>query len=479
MTGADHVVTAAPQVAAGGGALATRARSLPIGRLIRQVAQRFTWGLADQAVSSLTNAAVSLYIARALGAAQFGAFSLAYVTYSFALTASRGLATDPLLVRYSSVEVKAWKRAVAASTGTATVMGLITGTGSLMIGAATSGTTRLAFIALGLTLPGLLLQDSWRYSFFALGKGGRAFANDAVWALTLVVGLLALKVTHHQTVFWYVLTWGVTGSIGALVGPFQAKVWPRLIGVAEWVHITRDLGPRYLLENTANSGSAQLRIYFLGFVTGLTAVGYVQEGSLLMGPFFVIFMGISLVTVPEAARTLKRSPRHLMRYCVLVGAALCLLALSWGVLLMIALPHGLGPLLLKGNAWRPVYALVPAMVVSMMGACAIAGATAGLRALGASKRSLRSMLVSSAIYVILAVIGASLDGARGTTTGTAVATWLGAVMWWWQLRLGLRDYTQAAAERALARRASNGRHRAAGQRPPGSMTSSRTTPRSN
>ena len=171
MTGADHVVTAAPQAAAGKGVLAARARSLTIGRLIRQVAQRFTWGLADQSVSSLTNAAVSLYIARALGAAQFGAFSLAYVTYSFALTASRGLATDPLLVRYSSVEVKAWKRAVAASTGTATVMGLITGTGSLVIGAATTGTTRLAFIALGLTLPGLLLQDSWRYSFFALGKG--------------------------------------------------------------------------------------------------------------------------------------------------------------------------------------------------------------------------------------------------------------------------------------------------------------------
>jgi O-antigen/teichoic acid export membrane protein len=474
VTGADHVVTAAPQAAAGRGVLGARARSLPIGRLIHQVAQRFTWGLADQAVSSLTNAAVSLYIARALGAAQFGAFSLAYVTYSFALTASRGLATDPLLVRYSSVEVKAWKRAVAASTGTATVMGLITGTVSLMIGAATSGTTRLAFIALGLTLPGLLLQDAWRYSFFALGKGGRAFANDAVWALTLLIGLLALKVTHHQTVFWYVLTWGITGCIGGLVGPLQAKVTPRLIGVAEWVHITRDLGPRYLMENTANSGSAQLRIYFLGFVTGLTAVGYVQEGSLLMGPFFVIFMGISLVTVPEAARTLRRSPAHLKRYCVLVGAALCLLALSWGVLLMIALPHGLGSLLLKGDNWKPVYGLVPAMVISMMGACAIAGATAGLRALGAAKRSLRSMLVSSAIYVILAVIGASLDGAQGTTAGTAVATWLGAVMWWWQLRLGLRDYMEAAAQRASARRvSSNGRHRAPGQRPPAA-----TVPRS-
>jgi hypothetical protein len=86
------------------------------------------------------------------------------------------------------------------------------------------------------------------------------------------------------------------------------------------------------------------------------------------------------------------------------------------------------------------------------------------------------MLVSSAIYVILAVIGASLDGAQGTTAGTAVATWLGAVMWWWQLRLGLRDYMEAAAQRASARRASsNGRHRAPGQRLP-AATVPRSTP---
>ncbi|MDR2986820.1 MAG: hypothetical protein LBV34_18475, partial [Nocardiopsaceae bacterium] len=65
------------------------------------VGRRFGWGLADQAVSSLTNFAVSLYVARTLGAVQFGAFALAYVTYSFVLNASRGLATDPLLVRFS------------------------------------------------------------------------------------------------------------------------------------------------------------------------------------------------------------------------------------------------------------------------------------------------------------------------------------------------------------------------------------------
>ena len=64
-------------------------------------------------MSSLSNAAVSFYVARELGAARFGAFSLAYVTYAFALTASRGLATDPMLVRFSGTNLATWRRVTA------------------------------------------------------------------------------------------------------------------------------------------------------------------------------------------------------------------------------------------------------------------------------------------------------------------------------------------------------------------------------
>ena len=60
------------------------------------------------------------------------------------------------------------------------------------------GTARLAFLALGLTLPGLLLQDSWRYSFFALGQGSQAFVNDTIWALTLVAAA-AVPAGHRTT----------------------------------------------------------------------------------------------------------------------------------------------------------------------------------------------------------------------------------------------------------------------------------------
>ena len=140
-------------------------------RLQSRAARRVGWGVADQGVSSLTNFAVSIYVARTLGAAQFGAFSLAYVTYGFALNASRGLSTDPLMVRFSGTDLPTWRRAVATCTGTAAIVGLIAGLFVLGAAALISGTAGAAFLALGLTLPGLMLQDSWRYSFFALGRG--------------------------------------------------------------------------------------------------------------------------------------------------------------------------------------------------------------------------------------------------------------------------------------------------------------------
>src|ERR1700688_1955994 len=131
-----------------------------VASILTRMATRFSWGLADQGMSSLSNAFVSFYIARELGASKFGAFSLAYVTYSFALNASRGLATDPLLVRYSSADAATWRRAVANCTGTALITGLVAGALALGAAEALSGTTRLAFLALGITLPLLLPHDS-------------------------------------------------------------------------------------------------------------------------------------------------------------------------------------------------------------------------------------------------------------------------------------------------------------------------------
>ncbi|MQA79609.1 MAG: hypothetical protein GEV10_14210 [Streptosporangiales bacterium] len=416
-------------------------------RKVRGVLGRLTWGLADQAVSSLTNFAVGLLVARSLSAAEFGAFTLAWVTFGVALNLSRGLATDPLVVRYSGTSRSVWRAAVPASAGTALAVGLAGGVVCAVAGLALGGTLGAAFVALGMVLPGLLLQDAWRYAFFAAGKGARAFANDMLWAVALVP-FLGLASTR-ASVTWFVLAWGAAAAVAALVGCLQTRLLPDLRGVVGWLSRQRDLGARYLFENVSQGVSSQLRMYGVGAIAGLAAAGTIRGAELLLGPFLAVLMGVSLFAVPEAARVLRRSTRTLWHFCLGVGGLQSLGTLAWCLALLLFLPDAVGAAVL-GPVWATASQLILPVSLSVMNAGFSAGATAGLRALGAAGRSLRSQLFTSAAYLVFGVIGAAAGGAFGSACGCAVATLLGAAVWWWQLREGLRDHDRAARSPALA-----------------------------
>jgi len=434
----------------------TKSRTGVFQRLRSHVLRRMGWGVADQVVSSLTNFAVAIYVVHTLGAAQFGAFSLAYVTYGFALNASRGLATDPLMVRFSGTDLPTWRRAVATCTGTAAIVGLAVGACVIVAAAVLNGTAGAAFLALGLTLPGLMLQDSWRYSFFALGRGSQAFLNDMIWGVTLLPALVLLRRTGHADVFWFVLAWGATASVGAAVGPWQARVVPRLAGAWGWMWRHRDLGPRYLAEGTSSSIAGQLRTYGMGLILGLAAVGYVQASTTLMGPMTILFLGMSLVTLPEAARVLRRSPRHLPLFCILLSGGLAAAALAWGVVLLVAVPRGLGALLL-GSVWRPTYPLVLPVILYVTGQAVSGGTGTGLHALGAARRSLRVAVLTSVIAIVCALTGAVVDGAIGTVSGMAVAAWIAVPITWWEFRAAMRE-SGKVPDTGWFRSSLNGRH---------------------
>jgi O-antigen/teichoic acid export membrane protein len=418
---------------ADGGALAIR-----VWHVARRASRRLTWGITDQAMSSLTNFLLSIYIAKTLGAAQFGAFSLAYVTYGFADNASRGLSIEPLLIRFSGTDVATWRHKTAGCTGTALGVGIVTGGCAFVVGAVAGGAIGQAFAALGLTLPGLLLQDSWRYAFFALGRGYHAFINDALWAVVQVPLIVVLKISGHANVFWFVLAWGAGAAVGAVVGAVQARVVPSLVRAKDWLVRHRDLGPRYLVENTGGNAADTLRSYSVSSVLGLAAVGYIQAASTLMGPFRVIFYGMGMLAIPEAAQILRNSPRRLPLFCAAVSIGLALLALMWGLVLFVAMPLGLGHLML-GKLWRPTYPLVLPTALYVAAGCAGIGAGIGLHALGAARRSLRATLLSSALIVVFAIVGAVAGGTLGTMRAVAAVAWVGALISWWQLRQALRE----------------------------------------
>jgi hypothetical protein len=91
--------------------------------------------------------------------------------------------------------------------------------------------------------------------------------------------------------------------------------------------------------------------------------------------------------------------------------------------------------------WAPAAELILPVSLSVTAAGIVTGAAAGLRALGAARRSLRVQLVASAGYLGFGLAGAALGGAVGMSWGSTAAMWLGAGLWWLQLRAALRDHT--------------------------------------
>ncbi|WP_419999358.1 hypothetical protein [Streptomyces boninensis] len=401
----------------------------------RAIAGRLSWGLADQAASSASNFLVGMYVARSLGLAAFGVFSLAWVTYGVVLSVSRGLATDPLVVRFSGTSEKSWREATGRSSGTALAVGAALGAACLVVGLGVGGRVGSAFFCLGIVLPGLLLQDAWRFAFFAAGTGRKAFVNDVVWGVAMIPALVAAA--RVGSVAGFVLAWGGTAAVAAAYGCFQAGVRPRLTGARRWLREQRDLGYRYLVENVGLSGAAQLRSYGLGVIVGVSAVGVVRGAELLLGPFLAVLMGLSLVTVAEAARVLRQAPHRLAQFCLLLGAGQAVAAVLWGAALLLV-PDHLGEHVL-GTVWYGAAQLIVPATLGVAGAGLGTGAAAGLRALAAAKRSLRCQLFASACYVGGGLGGAALGGTSGSAWGVAAATVVSSAVWWQQLRSALRE----------------------------------------
>ncbi len=164
-----------------------------------------------------------------------------------------------------------------------------------------------------------------------------------------------------------------------------------------------------------------------GFILGLAAVGYLQASVTLMGPMTILFLGMGLVTIPEGARALRRSHRHLRIFCVLVSAGLTVAELGWGLILLVAVPRGLGSAVARSHLAADLPARATAdLLPHGPGAWAPARAPA-CTPLGAAKRSLRYRTDTAAISSAFTLGGAVVWGVKGAAFGMAVGAWIARV----------------------------------------------------
>jgi hypothetical protein len=175
-----------------------------------------------------------------------------------------------------------------------------------------------------------------------------------------------------------------------------------------------------------------------------------------MGPIRILYIGMSLVTLPEAARLLRSSPDKLTRFCWLVSAGECAAAVSWGILLLIAVPHGLGNVALGHKVWPKAYVLILPQVAFAAAQAAGTGAAVGINVLGAKRQVLWVSVLGTAMGAALTLLGAYVDGGVGMLLGAAIAAWMVPFITWSFYHKALRQYK---ATRTVGRRRSPGRHR--------------------
>jgi O-antigen/teichoic acid export membrane protein len=410
--------------------------------VLLRIARRIRWGLADQALSSLTNFVLGIVVARTVGLTEFGAFGLAFTAYLIVTGIGRAVTGQPLLIRYSGVDSATWRRGAAAATGAAVVIGVGSAVLALVIGLASDGPLRAAFLALALVLPGLVVQDSWRFAFFAASRGRDAFLNDLVWAIVQLSAFVIAIALGGGTVFWAVIAWGGAATFAAFVGILQARVLPRPAAARGWSIEHRDLLPAYIGETAAYILAGQLVLYAIGLVAGLAVVGALRGAQLLLGPLNVVVQGFYLVAVPEAVRVLKSSAGRFTQLCLVAGLALAGVAVAW-TLFLVFLPDSIGEALL-GDVWLPAHSVLLAWGLAFAAINLAYGASIGLRALAAAPRTLRAAVITSVIGFIGAVVGAMVGGLEGTANGFLVTQVAGIAVWWWEFRGGMRDHEVAA-----------------------------------
>jgi O-antigen/teichoic acid export membrane protein len=407
------------------------------------LAGRAGWGIADQALSSLTNFALGIVVARSSTVEAFGAFSLAFSTYLLFMSASRALASEPLVIRYSGVTSAEWRRGTAAATGISLVVGIIGGLLSVGFGFIAGPELGGSFIALGVVLPGLLVQDVWRFAFFAARQGRAAFLNDLVWAIALVPSVALVVMQTAGDPGGFVTAWGASAAVAGLFGIWQAGTSPRPDRTRAWLDEHRAIAPRFLAEFLIQTGTIQLAVWAIGAVAGLAAVGIIRAAHLLLGATHIISYGIQLVATPEAARLAAGDHRRVLRLSASVGIGLAALAVTTGIVVMV-LPDDIGRLLL-GDLWAPALTVVPPITIGTAAAGLVAGATVGLRGLAAARRSLRARIASSSLLLAFYVTGAAVGGAVGAAWGAAASSVTGAAIWWRQLGVAVAEFTATAS----------------------------------
>lgn len=264
-------------------------------------------GVADQAMVSGANFACNIVLARALGLAGFGEFSLAWMGLLLVNALQDALVVYPMLSigpKQPAGEKPAYFAAVLAHS--VLLSGLAAGL--IVMGLTVAEVCRvgpgLGRLALPLAGAGFtyLVQNALRYALFTAGRPLAALLSDATSALGKLLALVVMGRAAGLDVAGALVAAGVTSALAIVVAclMFEKVRWERQAFVA--------VAARHWHFGKWLCGSAVIRwadndwyTWMAGGTLGVAAAGALKAAQSVTNLLQLFFAGLESVVAPRAA----------------------------------------------------------------------------------------------------------------------------------------------------------------------------------
>ena len=297
-----------------------------------------TWVLADQAVVSGSSFATNIMIARTLGVAEFGKFSVLILAQLFLLSIQQAVSSGILQVmtaRFEGDEKRRYIRGVFYSQWLFFIGLILLSFSAVLLFPAFSK------LYAGLWIPAVagtllfLLQDFLRKTLLTLAQAFRAFAIDALTNF-LQLGVLALFIHYRQLTLvnaCYIISLTFLPSVA--MGIWWVRPgWfcPDALRLAFQVH--KGQARWMLLSALLQWFAGNLFVVAAGWWLGLAALGALRLAQYIFGLLNVVLQAIENYALPQASRILA-SPGEFKKYLLNVGKKSVLLMAPVLILLVL------------------------------------------------------------------------------------------------------------------------------------------------
>lgn len=288
----------------------------------------------DQSVSSISNFATGVVVARLSGAAEFGQYMLVLVIWLLAIGLHRALVTEPLIIKSREMDdhramISHGLSAEVVFASAVSVSVAVGGLTAMVAGASAGG---LILASAPWFLP-LLVQDYWRGMAFQQRRPGLALINDVVFATVQALAILVVWLLGWRSAAFIISAWGVGATAGAALGMW----WFREVSaLSAGFRMLRSVWPlsRWMLADFL-TGFAATQAYLFFAVLLLSDVDYggFRAAFNLMGPTVVILHAGANVGLPEAARRTDPSDlTDLRRFARQLSTVTSIFITAYGVL---------------------------------------------------------------------------------------------------------------------------------------------------